>query len=77
MELPFPENTFVEIVSSEIFDDCVSQDGEFSHAVFAELIKNEQIERDYARIQCGAVLAEKRGLSFGTDMQRLGIVSDR
>ena len=40
MELPFSEDTFVEIVSSEIFDDCVSQDGEFSHAVFAELIKN-------------------------------------
>ena len=70
MELPFSEDTFVEIVSSEIFDDCVSQDGEFSHAVFAELIKNEQIDERKAVLQvitnfCSMFMKDDENEPFG------------
>ncbi len=44
MSLPFSENIFVEVVSSEIFDSCISKYGDFAHEIFAKLIKDEQNE---------------------------------
>lgn len=52
MNLSFSESTFIEIVSSEIFDNCISKYGDFAHDVFAKLIEKEQDEerKDVLRV---------------------------
>ena len=42
MSLPFSEATFIKVISGDLFNDCVLKDGEFSHALFSNLISQEK-----------------------------------
>ena len=42
MSLPFSEETFVRIVSSNIFDNCVSKHGDFEYGHLSKLASEEQ-----------------------------------
>ncbi len=44
MELPFSEKAFVDTISSDIFDNCISKYGEFDSIIFEELLSNEREE---------------------------------
>lgn len=44
MELSFSEKAFVETVSSDIFDNCISEYGEFDPVIFEEVLSNEKDE---------------------------------
>ena len=42
MSLPFSETTFIKVISGDLFNDCVLKDGEFSYALFSNLISKEK-----------------------------------
>lgn len=70
MALHFSEDVFVEVISSDMFDNCLSQYGDFAYEIFAKLIESEenQEKKEVLRIIsdfCSMYMKDDKNEPFG------------